>query len=770
MTGSKQRVIGQRTRRADAPPKLMGQEHYTGDLRLPGMLHARPVLSVAAHARIVGIDSSSALAVEGVIAVLTAADLPFAPQGGPPRASESLAKSEIVFAGQPVALVLAETPVAAAIAAELVEVDIEELPAVVDIDAAIALDSPLARVITSMTEDAAEAAMHGIAAGGAQKEPVERLSANVSGRTHLKMGDIAAGLAAADAIAEGVFETAWIHQGYIEPQTCVAAPDGMGGVVVHASTQGMFRTRQVVAQTLGLSEEKVRLVAMPVGGAFGGKFGLIEPLTAAAALAVGRPVRLELTRTEDFLASNPAPAGKIEVRVGATRDGKVTAVQGHLLWDTGAYPGSPMSAAAFSIAGCYHFPNIDIRGYEVMTNRLGPGAYRAPGNPQGCFAIESVMDDLAGKLGIDPLEFRLKNVPSEGDPRPDGPAWPVIGITDCLLPLKDHPLWTGRGEAASSNRRYREGVGIAVGGWRGGLEPAAAWCLVDASGVINVVVGAVDLTGTYTTMRMIAAETIGVDYDLVRVVSADSSNAPYSGGSGGSKITYTVGQAVERAAEDAKSQILELASQVLEAAPHDLEIFGDRVRVKGMPADAPYELTIKKIASLTSGFGARYAPVAGRGTGAQTAAAPGFSAQLARVRVDMETGEVTMLDYVVTQDVGHALNPAAVEGQMIGAVAQGIGWGLYERLIHDSDGQMTSSTLMEYALPHAAAIPHVEVIIVEVPSPDGPFGARGVGEPPVVPGAAAIANAIHAATGVRPAAIPITSERLWRAMHEGDEA
>lgn len=769
MTTSEQRIIGKRTPRADAPAKLMGQEHFTGDLRLPGMLHARPVLSVAAHARLIGVDSAAARDVEGVVAVLTAADLPFAPKGGPPRVSESLAKQEIVYAGQPVALVLAESPAAAAIAAELVEVEIEELPAVLDIETALTPESPLTRVLTSVTEDASEAAMHGITAGGEQQEPVERLSANVSGRAHLKMGDVEAGFAAADETTEGTFRTSWIHQGYIEPQTCVAAPDGLGGVVVYASTQGLFRTRQVIGQTLGLPEEKVRVTAMPVGGAFGGKFGLIEPLTAAAALASGRPVRLEFTRNEDFLAANPAPAGKIQVRVGATRDGKVTAVQAHLLFDTGAYPGSPMSAAAFSVAGCYHFPNLDIRGYEVMTNRVGPGAYRAPGNPQGCFAIESVMDDLAGKLDLDPIEFRLMNVPSEGDPRPDGPAWPVIGIRDCLLPLKDHPLWTGR-NASASNGRYREGVGVAVGGWRGGLEPAAAWCLVDASGVINVVVGAVDLTGTYTTMRMIAAETIGVDYDLVRVVTGDSSNAPYSGGSGGSKITYTVGQAVERAAEDAKQQILELAGQVLEAAPHDLEISGDRVRVKGMPADDAYELTIKKIASLTSGFGARYAPVAGRGTGAQTQAAPGFSAQLAHVRVDTETGEVTVLDYVATQDVGHALNPAAVEGQMIGAVAQGIGWGLYERLLHDDDGQMTSSTLMDYALPHAAAVPNVEAIIVEVPSPNGPLGARGVGEPPVVPGAAAIANAIHAATGVRPAAIPVTSERLWRSMHDGDEA
>jgi CO/xanthine dehydrogenase Mo-binding subunit len=400
-----------------------------------------------------------------------------------------------------------------------------------------------------------------------------------------------------------------------------------------------------------------------------------------------------------------------------------------------------------------------------MTNRLGPGAYRAPGNPQASFAVESVMDDIADQLGLDPIAFRLMNVPVEGDPRPDGKAWPIIGLKDCLERLSVHPLWKQRSETtASPNGRYLEGIGVAVGGWRGGLEPAAAMCHVDQSGIINVVVGAVDLSGTFTTFRMIVAETLGVDYDLVRVVGSDSSNAPYSGGAGGSKIVYTVGQAVMRAAEDAKEQILDLAGNILEVAPQDLEIAGDRVRVKGMPAEPSYELTIKKIASLTSGFGAAHAPISGRGTGAQTANAPGFSAHIAHVRVDPDTGDVELLGYVASQDVGRALNPAAVEGQVLGAVAQGIGWGLYEQMVHDADGQMLSGSLMDYALPKAEDVPPVETILVEVPSPDGPFGARGVGEPPVIPVAAAIANAIHNATGVRATEIPITSERLWRAI------
>ncbi|HUG16098.1 MAG TPA: xanthine dehydrogenase family protein molybdopterin-binding subunit [Thermomicrobiales bacterium] len=767
MVASEQRVIGRATRRADAPAKLTGQERYAGDLAVSGLLHARLVLSTYAHARLLGIDCAAARAVPGVVAVLAADDLPFAAGDGPPRAAESLARDEVVFAGQPVAVVVAETEAAAEEGAELVDARYEELPVVLDIEAAMAPESPLTRVLTQVAEDEAEAAMHGVGGGSATEDPGERLSANVSGQSNLAMGDVEAGFAAADAIAEGTFDTAWVHQSYLEPQSCVAAPDGMGGLVIHASTQGLFRTRQVVAQTLGLDEEQVRVIPMPVGGGFGGKFGLIEPLAAGAALAVGRPVRLSYTRNEDLLNGNPSSAGRIEVKIGAKRDGSVTAIQSRLIFDTGAYPNSPMAGAVFAVAGCYHFPNLDIRGYEVMTNRLGPGAYRAPGNPQASFAVESVMDDLADQLRLDPIAFRIQNVPVEGDSRPDGKLWPVIGLKECLTELSHHPLWKRRGGLnGSSSGRYREGIGVGVGGWRGGLEPAAALCHVDQAGMINVVVGAVDISGTFTTLRMIAAETIGVDYDLVRVVTGDSVSAPPAGGSGGSKIIYTVGQAVQRAAVDARDQILELAGQLLEVAPDDLEIARDRVRVKGMPAASEHEMTIKQIASLTSGFGAAHATIAGRGRGAQTANAPGFAAHLAHVRVDTETGDVAVLGYVATQDVGRALNPSAVEGQVFGAVAQGIGWGMLEQMIYDEDGQVLSGSLMDYALPRAESVPHIESTLVEVPSPDGPFGARGVGEPPVIPVAAALANAIHHATGVRSTAIPITPERLWRALAE----
>ena len=765
MVMSEHRAIGQPTPRVDAPAKLTGRERYAGDLGLPGLLHARPVLSSHAHAYVRGIDASAALALPGVVAVLTADDLPFAPEGGSPRARESLARGEALYTGHPVAVVIAEDEATAAEAAALVDVDYEPLPAVLDTEAAMAPDSPRVRVTSQAAEDAAEAAMHGVAGGGAAAEAPR--APNVSGHTHLTLGDIAQGLAEADVVAEETFRTAWVHQGYLEPQTTVAAPDGLGGVTVYASTQGIFRTRTVVSETLGLPQHQVRVVPMAVGGGFGGKFSLNEPLTAALALAVNRPVRLAFTRSEEMLASNPAPACIMHVKVGARRDGTLTALQARLVVDTGAYPNSPMGGAAFALGCCYRFPHLDVEGFEVMTNRLGPGAYRAPGNPQASFAIEGVLDEVARRLAIDPLTLRERNAVAEGDLRPDGKPWPLIGLQECLAELRAHPVWQQYGagrQNGPSDGRWREGIGLGLGGWRGGLEPATSLCQVDPGGTFTVVVGAVDLTGTYTTFQLIAAEALGVDRDFVRIVGADSGNAPYAGGAGGSKTIYTVGQAIERAADDARQQILALAAQILEAAVEDLEIDGDRVRVRGLPPGSAAELTLTEIGKLTSGFGARHAPIAGRGVSAQTANAPGFSAHLARVRVDTETGAVEVLDYVASQDVGRAINPAAIDGQIIGAVAQGVGWGLYEQMVHDESGQVVTGSLLDYVLPRAAAVPQVDTRLVEVPSPDGPFGARGVGEPPVIPVAAALANAIAAATGVRLTELPITSERLWQAL------
>jgi CO/xanthine dehydrogenase Mo-binding subunit len=416
-----------------------------------------------------------------------------------------------------------------------------------------------------------------------------------------------------------------------------------------------------------------------------------------------------------------------------------------------------LQIAAILLGGYYRFPNLDIRGYEVLTNKPGAGAYRAPGAQQASFAIESAVDELARKLVMDPLEFRLQNCAVEGDPRPNGGAWPRIGLKECLEALRDHPAWQKRDATKTRGR----GVGIAVGGWPGGIEPATAVCRLDANGKLTVVLGSVDLTGTNTTFAQIAAETFGMAADEVAVTTAATDAAPFAGGSGGSKITYTVGKAVQNAAEDALRQILAVASESLEASVEDLEVFEGAVRVRGVPSS---RISLKDIASRTMGFAARNEPVYGRGSTAIRESAPGFAVHLVEVEVDEVTGLTQPVRYVAVQDVGFAINPAAVEAQIHGGVAQGLGWALYEGMVYDADGQLLTATLMDYVLPRAEMIPPIETVLVEVPSEHGAYGAKGVGEPPAIPGAAAVANAIRDLVGARMVSLPIRPELVAQAL------
>ena len=753
------RAVGQRVRRVDAPPKLTGQERFTGDLRVPGMLIARPVTSPYAHARIRGIDATRALAVPGVARVLTADDLPLARDENGQPVKAPIASGETVHAGQFVALVLAESDAAAQDGVAAVEVDYEELAVVSTLDAALDPASPHIRE-TRQQANEEEAAMHNADAALKAEENDELQAPNVSNSVHFSRGDVAAGFAAADAVIELTIESQMVHQGYLEPQVCLVDIEPLGDLTVYTSTQAAFYCRTRVAETVGLPTQRVKVVPMPVGGGFGGKFVLIEPLVAAAALAAGRPVLLRYSRMDDFLAGNPAPDCRITVKLGAKRDGEITALEARLIFDTGASGGSPLQIAAILLGGYYRFPNLEIRGNEVLTNKPGAGAYRAPGAQQATFAIESAIDELARKLDIDPLAFRLRNCAVEGDLRPNGGAWPRIGLKECLEALGKHPAWRER-EAARAKGR---GVGIAVGGWPGGIEPATAVCRLDINGKLTVVLGSVDLTGTNTTFAQIAAETFGLTSDDIEVTTAATDAAPFAGGTGGSKITYTVGKAVQEAAEEAKRQILAVASEALEASVDDLELVEGAVRVRGVPGSG---MSLKEIAGKTMGFAAPYAPVYGTGSTAIRESAPGFAAHLVEVEIDEITGETRPVRYVAVQDVGFAINPAAVEAQIHGGVAQGLGWALYEGMVYDDEGQLLTATLMDYTLPRAGMVPPIETVLVEVPSEHGAYGAKGAGEPPAIPGAAAVANAIHDLTGQRMTRLPIKPETMARALWNG---
>ncbi|MCD6029340.1 MAG: aldehyde oxidase and xanthine dehydrogenase molybdopterin binding protein [Thermomicrobiales bacterium] len=756
------RAVGQRVRRIDAPQKLTGQERFTGDLRIPGMLIARPVTSPYAHARVRTIDASAALAIPGVVTVLTSDDLSVARDASGAPVKAPIASGEAVYAGQFVALVLAETDAAAQDGVAAVEVDYEPLPVVVTLDEGLDPASPHIRE-TRQQANEEEAAMHNADAAIQAEENDEFVGPNVSNSVHFARGDVAAGFAAADEIVELTLESLTVHQGYLEPQVCLVDIEPLGDLTVYTSTQAAFYCRTRVAETVGMPTQRVNVVPMPVGGGFGGKFVLIEPMVAAAALAVGRPVLLRYSRMDDFLAGNPAPDCRITVKLGATRAGDITALESHLVFDTGSSGGSPLQIAAILHGGYYRFPNLELRGHEVLTNKPGAGAYRAPGAQQGTFAIESAVDELARKLDLDPLEFRLRNCAVEGDERPNGGAWPRIGLKESLEALQAHPAWRDRERARANGR----GVGIAVGGWPGGIEPATAVCRLDSNGKLTVVLGSVDLTGTNTAFAQIAAETFNMTSDDIAVTTAPTDAAPFAGGTGGSKITYTVGKAVQRAAEDALRQILAVASEALEASVEDLEMVDGAVRVRGVPGS---EISLKDIAGRTMGFAARNEPVYGTGSTAIRESAPGFAVHLVEVEVDDITGVTRPVRYVAVQDVGFAINPAEVEAQIHGGVAQGLGWALYEGMVYDGDGQLLTATLMDYVLPRAEMVPPIETVLVEVPSEHGAYGAKGIGEPPAIPGAAAVANAIRDLTGARMTSLPIRPEQVAKAQWDAASA
>jgi CO/xanthine dehydrogenase Mo-binding subunit len=749
--------IGKPTRRMDAEAKITGYTRYSGDLPVVGLLHARLVLSPYAHARIESIDVSAALAIPGVVAVYTGKTLKMASMHSGSRSQAPLARDEVFWCGHPVAIVLAESEALAEDGMAAVDVDYDPLPVVLDPLAAMQLDAPLTRPHNEdEVSEIAGGGTHADVGVSQDEEEKEDLSPNVTDRVHMHTGDIEAGWREADAVVEHTYRTHSVHQSYLEPQSITVVPDTSGKhLTVYASSQGLFSARSDIALALDIPERQVRVESMPIGGAFGGKFGLVEPLAAAVAYALRKPVRLVYTRDEELLAGNPAPQSFITVKLGAKRDGTLVALQAKIIMDAGAYAGAAAGLAGYLISHVYRCPHVDIRAYEVLTNKVSVGAYRAPAAPQAAFALESTVNELCRTLGIDELAFRklngLKGGDASGDPR--RPEWPALGLIECLESIEQHPLWKERAAQKTAPEElagWKIGIGLAVGGWPGGTDAAAAACRLELDGTISVIVGTVDLTGSDTSLAMIAAEGLGLATNSVNVAHDATDTMPYSGATGGSKTIYSMGPAVLAAAQDTRQQILQVASEMLEAAVDDLEIADGNVVVKGVPGKS---LSLKKIASAAERFSPS-GPIYGRGRAAVHENSPMYAAHLAKVAVDPDTGEVRVLDYVA----------AAVEGQIHGGVTQGIGWALFEGLEHDENGQLLTATWMDYALPHSFDIPNITTLLIEVPSGKGPYGAKGVGEPPVIPVAGAIANAIYDAVGVRSLELPITPERLFQGV------
>ena len=749
-------AIGTRMPMIEGETKVTGNLHYVADIQMADMLHARLVTSQHAHARLINIDSSAAVALPGVVAVLTATDLPdILPTT---RQRLLLARDRVIFAGQPVALVLAESQAIAEDALEHIVIEYEPLDVAITLEAAMAPDAPLVWP-DGMPGESEEAAAHGADVGGEEEGAPQR--SNIAKTSNFSRGDIAAGFAEADIIVEREFTTQMVHQSPLETHGCAVRIESVTGeVTVWTPTQGPFVVRQQVAAVLELPETQVRCIATPVGGGFGGKGVLYEPLVALAVHKVGRPIKLILSRNEELIATNAAPPGRMKLKLGAKHDGTMTAFEAEIAYNSGCYPSSPVGISMLGM-GIYTIPNIELSGLDVVSFRPSSGAYRAPGVPQGQFCMESLVSELAHQLQRDPVELRLQNAAKPGDLMTHGEPWPSIGMTEVLEALQSHPLWQNRAASKAAGR----GVGMAIGGWPGGTGPASAACMLERDGTLKLQLGSVDISGTNTGFALIAAEVFGISPDKISITSGDTANNVFALNAGGSKITYTVGPALIKAVTEVKEQTLEMVSEILEVAVEDLEITEGKVQVKGTPDSA---ISLADLAGKTMQFGGQYAPIAATGRNVVKGRSPGFCAQIAEVEVDQETGEVKVHQLVIVQDVGRAINPTGIEGQMMGGAMQGIGWGLYEDMIYDEYGQPLSASWMDYTLPHSTQAPDkYDMVTIEVPGDEDPLGVRGVGEPSIIPTAGAIANAIYDATGARLNDIPMTPPRVLRAMSEG---
>jgi CO/xanthine dehydrogenase Mo-binding subunit len=749
--------LGKPRKLAEGLEKVTGRVRYVGDVKLPGMLHGRVVLSPYAHATILSVDAAAARAIPGVVAVFTAADLPTRDRVITSRQSTALAHGTVRYRGEPVVLVVAENEAAAADGAAAVLVDYEPLPALASIEQALDPAAPAIWPHGAPKEEGEDlTAVHAATDADAAKSATPT-APNIHEQKRYERGNIAAGFAAADQIVEAVYRTPIVHQGYLEPHAVVADFEPVGRTLtVYTSTQGQFGVRNEVARLVGLPRGKVTVVPMTVGGGFGAKYGILDPLAAAASVALGKPVRVVLTRSEDFLTTTPSPATLIKIKLGARADGTITALDAEVNLDNGVYPFTLGGIVTMLLGGYYRFPNLRIDIREVLTNKPQTGAYRAPGAPQATFAIESAIDDLAARLGRDPLEFRLQNVAGPDDLTGEGDAWGGnIGLRAVLEQAQAHPLWRDRTPGS--------GVGIAVGGWPCGKTTAAAVCRVDTDGTVRVHIGSVDVSGSNTSFQLVAAEILGVAPEQVELVPGDTRSGPFAGPSGGSQITYSVAGAVADAAREARRQLLELASEHFEARMEDLEITNGQVGVRGLPGRT---IALGKLAERAENKAGGPGPIVGEGRSAPPENAPGFVAHIVKVAVDAETGRVKPEQYVAIQDVGFAMNPLLVEGQIHGGAAQGVGWGIYEAMRYDENGELLTASLMDYCLPRADQVPQFETIMINNPSPHGPFGARGVGEPPITAGAAAIANAVRDAVGARVTELPINDEIVWRAMQQ----
>jgi len=713
-------AIGKRVPRLDAPAHVTGQTHFTADLALPGMVWGAIVRAQHPHARIVSVDTERAAHMPGVLAVATGEDGPH------------LAGEKVRYEGEAVAAVAAETRAQALAAARGIEVRYDPLPVVTDVRSAI---RPEAARVHARSES--------------------REFPNVCDETTVKRGDIGKGFAAADHIFEDSFETPWVHQGYLEPHASIADWEASGKLTVWTSTQAQFGVRSALARTFKLPMSRVRVIGMPVGGGFGGKGGVIlEPVAAELSRRCGRPVKLVMTQEEEFLANRPCGGSVLELKTGVKRSGELVALQARLLFDTGAYGGAQSGIGAVLVQGPYRIANLLVKAYSIYTNKPSAGARRALTAPHVHFAIESQLDIIAEALGIDPLEMRLRNVMGKGDPVVGSATMPYSLPEKVIRAAAERAGWSRRGRSRGRSGKAR-GTGIAAGHWTCWAGSSSAYVHVNEDGTVSVLTGAINLSGTDTSFAQIAAECFGVPVERVTVTQGDTDTAPHNDGSHHSRVLFGVGEAVRRACEDAKRRLAEALAGELGVASDKVQIGQGRVRAAGAGS-----LSLAEAAGRAVDYGGA---IVGRAALTELPFAISSCAQVAEVEVDRETGRWELKRLTCAQDVGFAINPMSVEGQIEGGASHGIGYALCEEYVYD-EGRLLNPNCMDFRMPTSLDHPEYEVALVEEQVDGGPFGAKGVGEPPTIPTAAAIANAIFDAVGVRVRQIPITPERLYREM------
>ena len=740
--------IGKRTIRPDGEDKVTGRAAFGADFAQAGMLWGKVLRSPHPHARIKSIDLQRAAAAPGVKAVMTGADLVDFPLDTPVLVGPAdmrfvsrnvMARDKALYAGHAVAAVAATTAEAAEAALELIEVDYELLPWVIDVDEAMQPDAPVLHdFLRTQGDDSAPDA-----------------PTNVASRAEFTLGDVDDGFGEADVVIERDFKTKPVHQGYIEPHACLVSVAADGRATIWSSSQGQFMVRNATAKMTGAKLSEIRAIPAEIGGGFGGKtIVYLEPLAYTLSKKAGAPVKMVMTREEVFRATGPTAGSSNTVRIGARRDGRIVAAQACFRFQAGAFPGSPVRAASNCAFAPYAIDNVKVVGYDVVANRPKCNAYRAPGSPIAAFGVESVIDELAGELGIDPIEFRLRNAAREGTRAAYGPTFRQIGFEETLHAAQTHPHY-----ATPNNRR--QGRGVACGFWFNVGGESSAQVNVNEDGTVAVTTGHPDIGGSRASMVNIVAEMLGIHYRNVSAQVGDTNTIGFSATTGGSRVTFSAGTAVSAAAERVVEQLRERAAMLWDIDPDAVDWHNGHARPAGANAGDFEPLSLADIAAKAAQTGG---PITAQVSVNAQGAAPAFATHVCDVEVDEETGRVEVVRYTAVQDAGRAIHPSYVEGQIQGGVAQGIGWALNEEYIFDASGRLDNAGFLDYRMPVASDLPMIDTVLVEVPNDAHPHGVRGVGEVPIAPPMAAVANAIHDAVGLRLRELPMSPPKVLAAL------